>query len=215
MVPMGTSGRSAWGAASVTRAPGSRWYQSVGIKAGLTYPAGPQQHCLLRNKKVLGRVQAIQVNIDAATPNVSVIVASPRAARVDPSGSAAEGAVGAGTAEVRYCRGCWLAGGWELARASLGRVPQQLWSSHSLSTARLDTEMSTRTPYLPPAVPRLCCLHSHFQTYATTRGQKQPAEKRNSRRHRQPGSPWGSLKCPKLENWPPPPPASCNIIIPA
>lgn len=82
MVPMGTSGRSGWGAASVTRVPGSRWRQSVGIKEGRTYPVGRQQHYLLRNKKVWGQMQAIQINTDAATPNVSVSVTSPRAARV-------------------------------------------------------------------------------------------------------------------------------------
>lgn len=60
-------------------------------------------------------------------------------------------------------------------------------------------------PHTPPsAVPCLCCLCSLFRTYAMTGAQKQPAEKWNSRRRRQPGSLWGSLKCPKLENWPPP-----------
>lgn len=101
---------------------------------------------MLRNKKVLGQVQVIQIKIDAATPNVSVSVASPRAVSVDQSGDAAESAVRAGTARLRCCRGYWLAGGWELAQANLCMVPKELWSSLSLSTSRLDTEISSRTP---------------------------------------------------------------------
>lgn len=41
----------------------------------------------------MGQAQAIQINVDAATPNVSTSVTGPRAAGVDQLGSAAESAV--------------------------------------------------------------------------------------------------------------------------
>lgn len=76
MVPMGTRGRSAWGAGSVTRVPGGRWCQSAGIKGGLTHTVGRQQCCLLRNKGALGQVQAGQINRGAQPP--TFVCAQPR-----------------------------------------------------------------------------------------------------------------------------------------
>lgn len=161
-------------------------------------------------------MQAIQINIDAATPNVSISVASPRAVRVDQSGSAAESAVGAGTARVRCCRGCWLAGSRQLAQANLCMAPRELWSSLSLSTSRLDTEMSTRTPY-PPAPQCLACAAcvpiSGFMQWLEGRGSLQRSgtagDAGSLDSH---GAPWS---VPNYKTGHLPTPASCNIIIPA
>lgn len=104
----------------------------------------------------------------------------------------------------RCCRCCCLRLGHSPGQSLHGprRALELLW------TSRLNTEMSIRTLDLPPAVPCLCCLCSHFWIYAMAGGQRQPSGEWSSRRCRQPAFPWGSLECPKLENWPP----SCSCL---
>lgn len=145
-------------------------------------------------------MQAVHINVDAATPDVNTSVTSPRATSLGQLGCAAGSAVGAGTARASCCRHCWLWAGPSCSphhpKGALELPPSQqpCWA--------------LPCPLGCPSSPLQCtgwqCSHSHSWTYATPRGQKQPAGKRNDRRHRQLGPPWGSLKCPKLENWPPP-----------
>lgn len=68
----------------------------------------------------------------------------------DQSESAAESAVGVGTARARCCRCCCLgAAAGRRPRPISARSQGSFWSSLSLRTSRLDTEMSTRTPHSP------------------------------------------------------------------
>lgn len=73
-------------------------------------------------------MQAIQINIDAATPNVSLSATSPRAVRVDQSEVLQK------HGEGWHCQGEMLQGllaDWELAQANLCMVPWELWGSLS------------------------------------------------------------------------------------
>lgn len=136
---------------------------------------------MLWNKKVWGQEQASQININAVAPNVSVCVASTRAARAAQPGSCRKRSGG------RRCQGemLLLPLAWgcsrEMAQANLSIIPRDLWSFLSLSISRLDTKMPSGTPCLPLAVPCMRCLCSHFWTYAMARGQSSLQRSRAAR----------------------------------
>lgn len=59
-------------------------------------------------------------------------------------------------------------------------------------------------PLPPPGSTMHALLVFPFLDLCNGSRAEQPAAQQSSKRCRQPASPRGSLKCPKLENWPPP-----------
>lgn len=197
---MGRSGRAAWGTAGVPWEPGGRRCRALGTKGGPTYPMGGLQHCLLRNMDVWGQTQAIQTKHQCCRPSYWCRCHQCKGCKGGSAGQCCRRCRGR-----RHCQGAAL---WGLRLRSL-HSPEGAWSSFSLTSSRLDTRMSSRISCLPAQPSCLCCLRSHFRTYAMPGGQRQPAGKGHSGRGWQPASPRGSLKCPKPKTWAPP--GSCLL----
>lgn len=158
---MGTKGRSGWGAGSVTRVPGGRWCQSVGIKGRLTHTVGWQQCYLLRNKGALGQVQAGQANMDAEPP--VFVCAQPRGWKGGWTGSCCSGAPSCqGMLQVLLRLG-------HSPGQSL-HAPRRAWELPVPVDIQAEHWGAHQEPGSPPAVPCLCCSCSHFWPYAMLEG---------------------------------------------
>lgn len=195
---MGTSGRSAWGAGSVTGVPGGRWCQSVGIKGRLTHTVGSQRCYLLRNKGALGQVQARQIDWDAEPPNVRVCPAQGLEGWINWEllqetqwGSQLSREM----LQVLLPRGC----SWDTAQANLHGPRRALELP-----LPMDTQAEHRDVHQDTGSPPSSALLV-FPFLDLCNGWRAEAACRELEQGEMQAAciPWGSLECPKRNNWPP------------